>query len=266
MINKVHHKNGINPELVFLQRLGKELYKHGYFIAGGSIWCAYRGLPINDIDVFSLGALTKTPMELSNILEEAVKGIKCSYMVHRGVLTKYTSTISCSIDNITRKVQFVNPSKGRVGSPEDVISNFDLMNCACYISETGEIRLHSRYNRWPSTLHNVLTSNLFVLGKVASVSHTLKRVMKYVDRGMSLGTLAHTELLTIQKALFLEQLLNEDFKEYLDEYDGVTDEYAGFTFTEAQEYLRNNVQDYVRPIAIHDMADLWTRESSLLRF
>lgn len=259
MINKVHHKNGLNPELVFLQRLGKELYKHGYFIAGGSIWCAYRGLPINDIDVFSLGTLTKTPMELSNILEESVKAIKCSYVDHRGVLTKYTSTISCSIDNIPRKVQFVNPSKDRAGSPEDVIRNFDLVNCACYISETGEIRIPSRYNRGPSTLHIVLTSNVFVLGKVTSVSHTLKRIMKYVGRGVELSTLPHTELLTIQKALFLEQLLNEDFKEYLDEYDGVTDEYAGFTFTEAQEYLRNNVQDYVRPIATHNMADLQTR-------
>ena len=255
MINKVHHRNGLNPELVFLQRLGKELYKHGYFIAGGSIWCAYRGLPINDIDVFSLGTLTKTPMELSKILEESVKGIKCSYVGRSNALTKFTSTIKCSIDDIPRKVQFVNPSKDRAGSPEDVISNFDLVNCACYISETGEIRLHSRYNRWPSTLHIVLASNVFVLGKVTSVSHTLKRVMKYVDRGMSLGTLAHTELLTIQKALFLEQLLSEDFNEYLDAYDGVTEDSKGFTFTEAQEYLRNNVQDYVRPIATHNMAN-----------
>lgn len=258
MINKVHHKNGLNPELIFLQRLGRELYKHGYFIAGGSVWCAYRGLPINDIDVFSLNTQIRSPVELSEVLEKSVKALNYSYSSRRGVLTKFTSTIDCSINGMDRKVQFVNPSKDRVGAPNDVIRKFDLLNCACYISESGEVKVQNRYNNGPCTKHAVLTSNVFVIGKVTSVNYTMKRVMKYVDRGVSLSTLNMSELLTIQKAIFLEQLINEDFTEYLGDYSGVTEEHSGFTFTEAQEYLRNNVQDYVKTPTTFNMADLRT--------
>lgn len=256
MINKVYYKNGLNPELIFLQRLGRELYKHGYFIAGGSIWCAYRGLPINDIDVFSLSTQTRSPIELSEVLGKSAKALNYSYKDSRGVLTKFTNTIDCRINEIDRKVQFVNPSKDRVGTPNDVIRNFDLLNCACYISESGEVKVQNRYNTGPRTKHAVLTSNVFVIGKVASVSHTLKRAMKYAERGVNLNTLNTSELLTIQKAIFLEQLINEDFTEYLEDYAGVTEEHIGFTFTEAQEYLRNNVQDYVKTPNIHNMQDL----------
>lgn len=257
MISKIQDKKHLGGELIMLKALGKELYKYGFFIAGGSVWCAFRGLPINDIDIMHLKEPTThyTLGDYMGILRKAfeVAGFTCS--VSQGILSKFANNISCHIDGKDYKVQFIQPSGKAVGSPLEVLNKFDIKNAACYIDDKGNVRhlasIGTRNVDTISDLH-MIASNLHI-GLVTNVAHTLQRINKYIGRGLIAGPEIYYYMYLIQKAQFLRQLVDEDYQEYLEDpegYEEFTLESEGFTVEGARRYLEQNVKDYKPSLSV----------------
>ena len=248
MITKVKDKSYLHPELVMLKILGKELYKEGFFIAGGSIWCAFRGLPINDIDIFSMYQRSDFSLSFAkDILEKAVKSSGFTFKDHRGKTSKFAINFEVEIDGVPYKVQFITPKGKAQGDPEFVVGNFDISNVATYIDAQGNVRCMNddRYITSKRDEYNAYAfhSRYISLGRVQSTFNLWDRIQKYSKRGLELPTEAFQDIAQIEKALFLKGLVDGTYTAPIDGYEAMALEDVGFTVYEASRYLRDNAQD-----------------------
>lgn len=246
MITQVKDKRYLQPPLNMLKILGKELHKDGFFIAGGSIWSAFRGLPINDIDIFSMYQRSDFGMYYArDAIEKAVKAVGFTFKDIKGKLSKFAINFDIEIDGVPYKIQFVLPRGKAQGDPEFVAGNFDIKNVATYIDAQGNIRYidDSRYyvgKREEANAHS-LGSNYIRLGRVQSTYNLWDRIKKYSKKGLEVpGTLTQ-EITQIDRALFLKELLEGTYNEPIEGYEAMTLDDVGFTVYEAQMYLRDNV-------------------------
>lgn len=265
MITKVKDKSYLRPELVMLKILGKELLKEGFFIAGGSIWSAFRGLPINDIDIFSMYQRSDFSFSFAkDILEKAVKSSGLTFKDFRGSLSKFAINFDVAIGGNPYKVQFISPRGKAQGDPEFVVGNFDISNVATYIDAQGNVRCMNdcRYNTTKRDEYNAyaFNSTYISLGRVSSTFSLWNRIQKYSNRGLELPTEAFQDIAQIEKALFLKGLIDGTYTAPIDGYEAMALEDVGFTAYEANRYLRDNVRKTTDAIAESMMA------TSTLRF
>lgn len=248
MINKIKNKRLLSSELNMLRMLGKELYKEGYFITGGSIWCAYRGLPINDIDIFSIVPRTNvTLINLKDLLEKVATKAGLSFKDKKGKLSKFAVNFEVEIAGMPYKIQFITPIGKAQGQPEDVVCNFDIYNVALWIDEKGNIRkLHdSRYREAirDEYIGYDIQSNNLVIGRVQSTLNLWERIKKYASRGMNINAINFQDITIIDRAIFLKELMTGNYTEPVEGYEAMTLDDIGFTPSEASRFLRDNAHD-----------------------
>lgn len=249
MVERIHHSNEMYPEVQMLKILGKELYKSGLLLVGGSIWCAYRGLSINDIDIMSMTGVILLKHEQEQILKGAISVIDGStpssiaFPYHR---SPFANNFLVNIGGKGYKVQFITPSEGIVKTPQEIINSFDITNCGLYISEKGLI--HSFYEEYDT--HGRIMNNTLSIGKVSDAAHTILRLNKYTSRGAHYDSSAITELMTIHQALSMYKLINqieEDFEEGA--YETLVTGGKTFTVSDAHRYLRENAKMVIEAIS-----------------
>ena len=248
MITKVKDKSYLQPTLNMLKMLGKELHKDGFFIAGGSIWSAFRGLPINDIDIFSMYPRSDFSLYYAkDIIEKAVNLAGFTFKDRRGKLSKFAVNFDIEIDGVPYKVQFISPRGKAQGDPEYVVGNFDIRNVATYIDTQGNVRYLNdhMYNINKRDEYNAyaFNSRYISLGRVQSTFNLWDRIQKYSKRGLELPSEAFQKITQISKALFLQELIEGTYQDSVEGYEAMTLDNVGFTFNEAQYYIKDNAQD-----------------------
>lgn len=242
MIQKVRHKELLNTEVRMLQMLGKELYSYGLLLTGGSIWCAYRGIPINDIDIVSMSGEILAPKTQMDILGKCIRSINQDALVYSSNVfsSKFAMNFTIKIDNKTYKVQFINPldvgAKNR--TPLEIVQEYDISNCMLYIDHNG--RIQSNVNS--GFTHNVITSRNLALGKVGNVANTLSRLNKYKDRGATYNNEVIQQLGVIKEALCLWNIIfgrtQEDVCKDDAGYETLSMDSKKFTYTEAYSFVQ----------------------------
>lgn len=208
MIFKVINHRELLPDMQLVRHLGRALYARGFIIAGGSIWCAFRNIPLNDIDIFSTIKGKQCNMDtLIECLHEA--GYKDLVYENAPVVSTYAINYEVIINGITYKIQFINPEGKATGTPSDIVRGFDIQNVALYINERGNVA-STGYDALPRGIKmpideyigsKKLTYNTLLLGYVSNPYLTTSRVIKYKDRGLEVdhNTVFRT-LHSIQKA------------------------------------------------------------------
>lgn len=274
MIYKITHKELMNPDMQMLSRIGVELQKHNKFIAGGSIWCAYRGLPINDIDIMYKAPPMGDDKTVIRCIRDA--GFSADYVTdNKGTLkkgTKFADTFNIRIDGKVFKVQVIKPIGRACGNPQDVVNNFDIRNVSLFINEHGRIQpnysIRSDFTdvNYNNRIHLHITNPCIVLGNIVDTAHTMKRIYKYVDRGLLLDTLNNADLVYIAQAHLLRRILEqeEEPKNGMEEYESITLNSAGFTPREAKEYIQNNLGKLMESASIRPPLIVPTPTSTLV--
>jgi hypothetical protein len=231
----------INPVLDDISVLGKELFKHGMFIAGGAIWSASRKLPINDIDVFC------TEVQEGDILHANLCKVFEDLGLPRPYYTKeskFAYNLEVKLHTGPYKLQIIKPQGRAVGSPLDVVNKFDLKNVQVYIDSTGDIapREHVAF----------LKSRTVHIGTVSSVPSLLRRIDKYTTKGLDRDTIEYKGIEVVSKALFIKNhvvdksIYNHYTPDDCSDYEGLSVDSCGFTIDDATRYL----SDYLRMIDV----------------
>ena len=231
----------INPVMDDISVLGKELFKHGMFIAGGAIWCASRKLPINDIDVFSMS--TRSESELHTNLITVFKDLGLPRPYYRKE-SKFAYNYEVQLPTGPYKLQIIKPQGRAVGNPQDVVNKFDLKNVQVYIDITGDIapRAHVAF----------LKSRAVHIGTVSSVPTLLRRIDKYTTKGLDRDTVEYKGIEVVSRALFIKNhvvnksMYNHYTPDDCSDYEGLSVDSCGFTIDDATRYL----SDYLRTIDV----------------
>lgn len=220
MIFKVHHHSELLPDMQLVKLLGSSLYKKGYIIAGGSIWCAFRNIPLNDIDIFS--TIKGQPCTI-DVLTQSLREVGYTNVVYEPTpeVSKYATNYKVTINGITYKVQFINAEGKATGTPSDIIRNFDIENIALYINQRGNVassgyaaaprRSKVPVDEWLGNIR--LTNKELSIGYVTNTHFTMDRVLKYQTRGLTVGiSTIYKYLSTIETAKKSHMILKSMFE------------------------------------------------------
>lgn len=191
MISRILNHNDLSESMQLLKNLGAALCKRGYIIAGGSIFCAFHKLPINDIDILSTHK--GIPCNIGIFMEcLSEAGFTCvnpeSLVPHESL---YAINHNVDINGKVYKIQFIKAEGKATGTVYDILSNFDIQNVSVYINHNGNPATAAMRNvdtkfEENGAIHLLSRKDLH-LGAVISTSGTLERIIKYQNRGLQVN-------------------------------------------------------------------------------